>query len=338
MGEGIYGTVREGDYRSARHDDRARAVVDRPSPPTASSLRERHRAHRQRAITGFSPSVAGRHVDRSRARPTSAPTPARSMTSSCSAGGDRARRPESARCHSAWQSGRALESAAIRATAEARCPLVDITTGTGDFIANGVVSHNCFARPTHTYLDFNAGRDFEREIVVKVNAPGGAAGGAGAALVEARTRRARHQHRPLPVGREPLPADGRHLGGAARRREPLLGAHEVAAAVARPRADAGNRRADRASARACRSPRSTRRHGGKPSRTRRPAARLEAVAELNRAGIPTGVLIAPLMPGINDSPTQLEPLLERPTRRVRRASAASPCTCAARSARCSWSG
>ena len=49
--------------------------------------------------------------------------------------------------------------------------LYDITTGTGDFISNGVVSHNCFARPTHTYLDFNAGRDFEREIVVKVNAP-----------------------------------------------------------------------------------------------------------------------------------------------------------------------
>src|SRR5215216_5673482 len=29
----------------------------------------------------------------------------------------------------------------------------------------------CFARPTHTYLDFGAGRDFEREIVVKVNVP-----------------------------------------------------------------------------------------------------------------------------------------------------------------------
>src|SRR3712207_30942 len=29
----------------------------------------------------------------------------------------------------------------------------------------------CFARPTHTYLDMNAGRDFEKEIVVKVNAP-----------------------------------------------------------------------------------------------------------------------------------------------------------------------
>ena len=42
---------------------------------------------------------------------------------------------------------------------------------TGDFIANGVVSHNCFARPTHTYLDLDARRDFEREIVVKVNVP-----------------------------------------------------------------------------------------------------------------------------------------------------------------------
>ena len=29
----------------------------------------------------------------------------------------------------------------------------------------------CFARPTHTYLDFNAREDFERQIVVKVNAP-----------------------------------------------------------------------------------------------------------------------------------------------------------------------
>src|SRR5438309_12086894 len=28
----------------------------------------------------------------------------------------------------------------------------------------------CFARPTHTYLDMNAGRDFESRIVVKVNA------------------------------------------------------------------------------------------------------------------------------------------------------------------------
>ena len=53
-----------------------------------------------------------------------------------------------------------------------------------------------------------------------------------------------------------------------------------------------------------------------------PRARLEAVAELNRAGIPTGVLIAPLMPGINDAPEQIERAARaRATRRARRASA-----------------
>jgi DNA repair photolyase len=44
--------------------------------------------------------------------------------------------------------------------------------------------------------------------------------------------------------------------------------------------------------------------------TPHPRARLEAVAELNRLGIPTGILIAPLMPGINDSPEQVEKIIE----------------------------
>jgi DNA repair photolyase len=50
-------------------------------------------------------------------------------------------------------------------------PMYDITTGTGDFVAAGVISHNCFARNTHTYLDLDAGHDFDSQIVVKVNAP-----------------------------------------------------------------------------------------------------------------------------------------------------------------------
>jgi DNA repair photolyase len=33
------------------------------------------------------------------------------------------------------------------------------------------VSHNCFARHTHTYLDLDSGRDFDTKIVVKTNAP-----------------------------------------------------------------------------------------------------------------------------------------------------------------------
>ena len=41
-----------------------------------------------------------------------------------------------------------------------------------------------------------------------------------------------------------------------------------------------------------------------------PAARLDAVAELRRRGIDSGVLIAPLMPGINDHPDQVRPIVE----------------------------
>jgi DNA repair photolyase len=44
--------------------------------------------------------------------------------------------------------------------------------------------------------------------------------------------------------------------------------------------------------------------------TPNPRARLEAVAELTRAGIRTGVLVAPLMPGINDAPEQVARILE----------------------------
>ena len=51
--------------------------------------------------------------------------------------------------------------------------------------------------------------------------------------------------------------------------------------------------------------------------TPNPRARLEAVAELARAGIRTGVLIAPLMPGINDAPEQVAPMLEMARRPAR---------------------
>jgi DNA repair photolyase len=76
---------------------------------------------------------------------------------------------------------RSIEGVALKSDAKLRVaaieplgielPMYDITTGTGDFIANGVVSHNCFARNTHTYLDMDAGRDFDSRVIVKVNAP-----------------------------------------------------------------------------------------------------------------------------------------------------------------------
>ena len=42
-----------------------------------------------------------------------------------------------------------------------------------------------------------------------------------------------------------------------------------------------------------------------------PSARLDAVAELRSRGIDSGVLIAPLMPGINDAPDQVKPIVDR---------------------------
>lgn len=48
--------------------------------------------------------------------------------------------------------------------------LYDIATDTEDFIANGVVSHNCYARPTHAYRNLSPGIDFETRLFAKVNA------------------------------------------------------------------------------------------------------------------------------------------------------------------------
>ena len=99
--------------------------------------------------------------------------------------------------------------------ARVEMPLYDITTGTGDFIADGVVSHNCFARPTHKYLDMDAARGLRARDRREGQRARGAAGGAGAAVVEGRAHRDGDEHRPVPVGRGALQADARDLGGDA---------------------------------------------------------------------------------------------------------------------------
>ncbi len=191
--------------------------------------------------------------------------------------------------------------------------LYDITTGTGDFIANGVVSHNCFARPTHTYLDFNAGEDFERQIIVKVNAPE-------RLRVELARPSWKGEHVALGTNTDPYQwVEGRYrlMRGIWREminagnpssvltKSPLLlrdldlmrelnAATDFSAALSVPTVDEKAWRA-------------TEPH------TPNPRARLEAVAELTRAGIRTGVLVAPLMPGINDDPEQVQEILQMAT-------------------------
>ncbi|HUA75163.1 MAG TPA: radical SAM protein [Solirubrobacteraceae bacterium] len=171
----------------------------------------------------------------------------------------------------------------------------------------------CFARPTHTFLGFDAGRDFVKEIVVKINAPE-------VLRTELAKRSWKHEHVALGTNTDPYQwVEGRY--------RLMEGIWEALRDAANPCSILTKsplllrdlklmlQIAERASFTASLSIptldekawRETEPH------TPNPRARLEAVAELNRAGIPTGVLIAPLMPGINDAPEQVEELLERVT-------------------------
>jgi DNA repair photolyase len=168
----------------------------------------------------------------------------------------------------------------------------------------------CFARPTHKYLDFDAGRDFEREIVVKVNAPE-------LLRVELARPSWKHEHVALGTNTDPYQwVEGRYklMPGiweamldapnpcSVLTKSPLLlrdlslmkqiaERTDFSAALSVPTVDEKAWRATE-------------------PRSPNPRARLEAVAELTRAGIRTGVVVAPLMPGINDAPEQIAPILE----------------------------
>ncbi|HEV2999569.1 MAG TPA: radical SAM protein [Solirubrobacteraceae bacterium] len=167
----------------------------------------------------------------------------------------------------------------------------------------------CFARPTHSYLDLSAGRDFEKEIVVKVNVPE-------MLRTELARRSWKGEHVAMGTNTDPYQwVEGRYklmrgIWEAMRdfanpcsilTKSPLLlrdldlmkQVAEVAPLHANLSIPTMDEKAWRAS----------------EPHTPNPKARMEAVAELNAAGIPCGILVAPLMPGINDSPEQVERIL-----------------------------
>ena len=168
----------------------------------------------------------------------------------------------------------------------------------------------CFARPTHKYLDFDPGRDFEREIVVKVNAP---------EVVRAELARPSWKGEHVALGTNTDPYQW-----VEKRYRLTRGIWEALRDAANPCSiltksplllrdlDVMLEIASRTTFTACLSIPTLDEKAWRETepRTPNPRARLEAVAELNGAGIPTGVLVAPLMPGINDAPHQVEPLLE----------------------------
>lgn len=169
----------------------------------------------------------------------------------------------------------------------------------------------CFARRTHTYLDLDAGRDFEREIVVKVNVP---------ELLRAELKRpswkrelvalgtntdpyqwVESRYRMMPEILEALEAAETPVSVLTK--SPLvLRDVEIYERMAKKLPISVNLSVPTLDEKVWRA---TEPH------TPSPVARLDAVEELRARGIESGVLIAPLMPGINDDPAQVQPIVER---------------------------
>ena len=178
--------------------------------------------------------------------------------------------------------------------------VVDIQTSTGTFFAAGLATHNCYARPSHEYLGFSAGLDFERRIMVKENAP---------ELLRKELASPRWQPQVValsgntdcyqPVERR-LRITRRCLEVFAEFRNPVS-AITKSALVARD-ADlfaelARHRAAHVLFSVTTLDPELARRL---EPRAARPDRRLEAMTTVAQAGVPVGVMIGPVIPGLND--------------------------------------
>jgi DNA repair photolyase len=179
--------------------------------------------------------------------------------------------------------------------------LYDITTETEDFIANGVISHNCYARPSHAYMDLSPGIDFETKIFYKADA---------GRLLEQELGARGYVPKPITIGAntdpyQPVERELRVtrslLEVLERTRHPvslitkgtlILRDLDLLRSLARDQLvqvfvsitslDAALKRT-------------------LEPRAAAPAARLRVVRELSAAGVPTGVLVAPIIPAVNDS-------------------------------------
>ncbi len=201
-------------------------------------------------------------------------------------------------------SGQAVKSdAKLRVVAIDPLPamrLYDIATGTEDFIANGVVSHNCYARPSHAYLGLSSGLDFETRLFYKADA---------ARLLTAELARPAYVCKPIVLGANTDPYQPiekrlkvtrsvlevlqqcRHPVSIVTKGTLILrdldiltdmahdGLASVAVSVTTLDAELKRKLEPRAAA---------------------PQARLGVVRELAAAGIPVSVLVAPVIPAITD--------------------------------------
>ena len=186
--------------------------------------------------------------------------------------------------------------------------LFDITTGTGDFIANGVISHNCYARPSHQYLNLSAGLDFETRLFYKKDA---------AAHLREELNRKSYKCSPINLGAntDPYQPIERRLGVTRSILEVLAESRHPVTVVTK--GSLVTRDIDILSRLAAEqlvkvfvsvTTLDDELKRRMEPRAASPRARLAAIGKLVAAGIPTGVMYAPVVPAINDH--ELEAILE----------------------------
>ncbi len=158
----------------------------------------------------------------------------------------------------------------------------------------------CFARPTHEYLGFSAGLDFESKIMVKERAP---------ELLEAELSSPKWKPQTVVLSgvTDPYQPIERKLELTRRCLEVLAKFRNPVGIVTKNRLvtrdlDLFRRLAEHQAIAVNLSITSLDRKLQRilEPRTSSPEARLEAVAQLNAAGVPAGVMVAPIIPGITD--------------------------------------
>ncbi len=181
-----------------------------------------------------------------------------------------------------------------------RRDLVDIQTSTGTFFAAGLATHNCYARPTHEYLGLSAGLDFETKIFVKSDAP---------RLLRAELASPSWKPQVIALSgvTDPYQPVERRLGLTRACLEVLAEVRNPVGIVTKSRlverdADVLQELARHQAVSAALSITTLDPELARvlEPRAAQPRARLAAIEALARAGVPVGVNVAPVIPGLND--------------------------------------
>ena len=167
----------------------------------------------------------------------------------------------------------------------------------------------CFARPSHAYLGYSPGLDFETQLFVKSDAP---------KLLAKELSAPRYQPKTLHIGTntdayQPIERHHRIMRGIL---EVLQNYRHPVAVLTK--SDLITRDIDILApmaqnnlARAMISITTQDRHLSRAMEPRAPtpAKRFEAIKRLSEAGIPTGVMLGPMIPGLNDS--EMETIMQK---------------------------